>query len=31
MSMLSLSIYWIGAIIIAATVGIGAQMLCSRT
>ncbi len=27
MSMLSLSIYWIGAIIIAATVGIGSQML----
>jgi ATP-binding cassette subfamily B protein len=26
MSMLSLSIYWIGAMIIAATVGIGAQM-----
>lgn len=27
MSMLSLSIYWIGAMIIAATVGIGSQML----
>ncbi|MDW5562962.1 MAG: ABC transporter ATP-binding protein [Methanomassiliicoccus sp.] len=27
MSMLSLSIYWIGAMIIAATVGIGAQMI----
>ncbi len=27
MSMLSLSIYWIGAIIIAATIGIGSQMI----